>query len=233
MDQPNELAGEVELSLDVTPPDLHDPVARHEVERSLAAIPGVLATRLVAGYDRPVDELHVVATTERGPKQVVRDVQTALFATHGLDIDHRVVSVVQLEGEDPIATDPRRVSIARVAVTQQGIRVKVLVSVLQGDDILEGEDEGPSSGAGRRRAVARASLAAVRRLLGEHRVVEVEGAEVTEVLGHPVALTLLHFHSATGSRTDVGSALVRGDEADAIARSVLDACNRSIATADD
>jgi hypothetical protein len=233
MEQPHELAGEVELHLDTAAVDLHDAVQRHVVEQSLLAIPGVLATRIVPGYDRVIDECHIVSNLERSPKQTVRDVQTALFATHGIDIDHRVVSVVQLDGDDALPTGGSRVTIARVAVTQQGIRVRVVVSVLRGEEILEGEDEGPSSGAGRRRAVARATLAAVRDLLGEHRVVEVEGTEVTEVLGHPVALTLLHFHSATGSRTDVGSALVRGDEADAIARSVLDACNRSIATTTD
>ncbi|MBW3621620.1 MAG: hypothetical protein KY461_15360, partial [Actinobacteria bacterium] len=62
----------------------------------------------------------------------------------------------------------------------------------------------------------------------ENRMVELEGAEVTEVLGRRIALSLVHFHSVQGGSTVCGSAMVRDDESEAIARSVLDAVNRAI-----
>src|SRR2546421_8878302 len=46
--------------------------------------------------DVPV-EVHVLATTEKHAKQLVRDVQSVAITTFGLDIDRRVVSVVQLD----------------------------------------------------------------------------------------------------------------------------------------
>lgn len=220
-----------EVDLDLTDPavpvDLHDDAIRAEVEAALGSVPGVLASRLVPGYDRPVDELHVLSGLDKSPKQIVRDICSMLMAKYGLTIDHRVVSVVQLD-EDEAVADGRRVVISRVAVEQRGLAVEVHVNLTTSDRELEGSSEGPSSTAGRRRTAARATLEAVRPLLGQHRVVEVEGADVPEVLGREVAISLVHFHTVKGDYTVCGSAMVRNDEHEAIARSVLDAVNRSV-----
>lgn len=230
MDGTQDLTAEVDLAGPRTPTvDLHDPTTRGRIEDSLTAIPGVRAARVVPGYDRPIDELHVVAATDRNPKSVVRDVQSALMANHGVTTDHRVISVVRIEDDQlPDDDDGRRVTIRRVSVSNQGLAADVRVVVSHGDEELEGADQGPSSNAGRRRAVARATLAAIRPLLGSGRAVEIEGADVTDVLGHDVALCLVHFHTPHGEVTNCGSAMVRGDESDAVARAVLDAVNRAI-----
>lgn len=207
--------------------DLHDPHRRHQIEASLTALPGVRAARLVPGFERAVDELHVVTDTERAAKQVVRDIQTTLMAQHGVPTDHRVISVAQISATSPAAVEPRRsVTVHRVGVAKEGL-VTVAEVVLSGPDgESEGRDEGPSSAPGRRRAVARATLAALRSALPADRQLEVEGVDVVELLGTPVVVCLVHVHSTAGGRTRSGSAVVDGDENDAVARSVLDATNR-------
>lgn len=230
-----DLTAEVDLGDGTTPAapgttvDLHDGQQRAAVEAALSEIPGVRATRIVPGYEREVDELHVVTSIDRAPKQVVRDVQSMLMARYGVSTDHRVISVVGLEQQvGPDATKERRVTISRVEVVNQGLAANVRVHILDGDVEREGADEGPASNAGRRRAVARATLQAIRPLLGEGRVVEVENVDVAEVHGHEVALCFVHFHTSAGELTNCGSALVRKDESDAVARAVLDAVNRVI-----
>lgn len=209
--------------------DLHDPGQRTEVETALAAVPGVIAARLVPGFEREVDELHVLTTLDKGPKQTVRDVQSTLMARFGITTDHRVISVVQLDEDDsPTVVPSRRILITSVTVTQQGLESAVEVVLTDGTDELVGHSSGPASTAGRRRATGRATLAAILPLLAENRMVELEGTEVTEVLGRTIALSLVHFHSVKGGWTVCGSAMVRDDESEAIARSVLDAVNRSL-----
>lgn len=230
-DEPADLTAEVDLGAAArggAPPDLHDPGQRSQVESALRSVAGVLAARIVPGFERTVDEVHVLAAQDRSPKQAVRDLQSLLMARFGITTDHRVFSVVQID-EATADTAPRpRIVISQVAVSQQGLEAQARVSVTDGERDLDGQAEGPASAAGRRRATARAALAALRPLLGERRVVEVEGVEVAEVLGHEVALCLVHFHSSGGENTVVGSAIVRRDESDAIARAVLDALNRAI-----
>lgn len=227
MDHGTDLTADVDLNPS-QPLDLHHPERRREVEAALCAIPGVLATRIVPGFERPVDELHAVTTLERTPKHIVRDVQSMLMARFGVSTDHRVVSVVQMQDETVLRGPAARLRIDRVAAAQQGLTVHVTVVLRDSEGHYGGEAEGPSSSAGRQRAAARATLEALRPKLAEGQVIEIEGVEITEVHGHAVAISLIHFHTPHGAHTLSGSAVVKGDDADAIARSVLDALNRRV-----
>lgn len=226
------LTAEVDLRGTTPPrPDLHDPSQRASVERALVTIPGVLSARIVPGFDRPLDELHVLTTLDKAPKQTVRDAQTVLMARFGIPTDHRVISVVQLDEErlgGPAAT---RLTIEHISITHAGPEVRVEVALRDGDTRLVGHGHGPSTPVGRQRAVGRATLDAVRPIFGDDRVVELEGTEVTDTLGQRIALSVVHLRTARGEHTVSGSAIVRDATADAVTRSVLDALNRSISEA--
>jgi hypothetical protein len=225
-----DLTADVDLAARAQAPDLHHPDQRTAVEDGICRVPGVLGARLVAGFEREVDELHVLTSVGRPPKQTVRDVQTLLMARFGVTIDHRVVSVVQIDEPQGIVSRSR-VVVDRVAVSQSGVTTTAEVTLRDADDIYTGTGDGPSSAAGQRRATARATLEALLPLLGEELAVELEATDVTDVVGHPVAVTLVHFRTGRGELTVAGSAMVRGSEPDAIARSVLDALNRTITDA--
>lgn len=210
-------------------PDLHDAAQRREVERALEELPGIVAARLVAGFEREIDELHLVATPEKNPKQTVRDIQSYLFATFGISTDHRVISVVQFDPDEDEFGLASRVRIDYVDVSHRGLEVSVDVQVSNGAGQHRGESTGPASAAGRQRATARATLAAITTLLDGSQAVEIEGVTITEVLGHTLAVSFVHLHGARGDRTVSGTALVREDETSAVARSVLDALNRELA----
>ncbi len=222
-----DLTAEVDLNPQPRHIDLHDPRVKAEVERTVRSVPGVVGARLVAGFDRQVDELHVLTTLDKHPKQAVRDVQTVLMARFGIPTDHRVISVVQLDERDGLP-NANRVMIDRVAVTQGGVRVSVEVVLRDGDSELRGDAERSSSGSGRNRAIAHATLKAVRPLLGESSLVDLEGVDVTTVLGRRIAVALLHFRTGNSELTLSGSAVVRDAEPEAVARAVLDALNRTI-----
>jgi hypothetical protein len=226
-----DLTAEVDLTAPPARTDLHDPSQRAAVEEALGTVPGVLGARVVPGFERQVDELHVLTSLDKAPKQAVRDVQTVLMARFGVPTDHRVISVVQLDEQRIGGAAASRVTIDHVAVTHAGLEVRAEVALRDGDTELVGVGEGPSTPAGRHRAVGRATLDAVRTLLGEGHIVELEGTDVTEVLGRRVAVTLVQFRAARGEHTVAGSALVRDATADAVARSVLDALNRTIGEA--
>jgi hypothetical protein len=66
-------------------------------EQELSKIAGVRNVKVVGGA-RP-SEIHVIAGSARSPKQIVRDVQSLAVAGFGVSIDHRIVSVVQIDDE--------------------------------------------------------------------------------------------------------------------------------------
>ena len=62
----------------------------------LRRLPGVYAAGPRFDENGTLSEIHVLASLARSPKQVVRDVQSAIFAAYGIEVDHRIVSVAQL-----------------------------------------------------------------------------------------------------------------------------------------
>ncbi|HEY8728664.1 MAG TPA: hypothetical protein VIL94_03710, partial [Acidothermaceae bacterium] len=68
-----------------------------ELEEALRQVPGIRAASVVTGADAVPTEIHIVAGRAKGAKQVVRDVQSVAMAGYDIDIDHRIVSVVQFD----------------------------------------------------------------------------------------------------------------------------------------
>jgi uncharacterized membrane protein len=101
------------------------------------------------------------------------------------------------------------------------------VALRFGDHTFEGLARGSAAASYRHRLVALAMLDALEPLLGLP--TEVESASLVDTGVHTVALTVLVLTvPRLGPQSISGSAVVRGDEADAVARSVLDALNRRI-----
>lgn len=207
-----------------------------ELEDSLRQIPGVRAASVVTGPDAIPTEVHVLALPGKAPKQVVRDVQSLAMARFDIDIDHRIVSVVQIGEDDTpgiavplLGNDSEsspRPSIAAIMIRTSNGMAEVGVTLAAGDLLFEGKAEGP--GSQRPRLIAAATVDAVHELLGQP--CEVESSVICNDSSREVALTVLSILvPRTGAQLLTGSALVRGDEADAVARSVLAALNRQLA----
>lgn len=209
--------------------DLHDPSQRLAVEAAIGSVPGVIGARLVAGFERQVDELHVLTVVDRSAKQTVRDVQTVLMARFGVPTDHRVVSVVQLEegrGLPPLTARP---SIDEVGVVRTPTTVQASVLLRERGTTHRGTASGAATLTGRLRSVAHAMLDAVRPMLAEQVQVELEGVELLDVAGRQLAVAVLQIRTPRTEIVLSGTAMVHDTADDAIARSVLDALNRTLA----
>jgi hypothetical protein len=213
-----------------------------EFEESLRQVPGIRAVSVVTGPDAVPTEIHIVASRSKGAKQVVRDVQSLALAAHDIDIDHRIVSVVQFDdGDDSLpavitlpdadaassVAVPRPV-IASISIRTAGSEADASVVVSTGVETHEGRSIGPSTMSHRHTLVARATLDAVGELLGLP--AEIEFATVSTMGTRRMAACVIQVAvPRVGELVLTGSALVRNDEADAVARAVLDALNRRLA----
>jgi hypothetical protein len=155
------------------------------------------------------------------------------MAHYDLEIDHRIVSVVQLGDTDvtpaaDVPALPTRPALSSITVRSTLNDVEVLVSLTTGNELFEGKAGGPAGRVQRARVVARATLEAATDLLG--RPCEVESAGVVEVGQRQVAVCVLTLvDGRAGEHVLTGCAVVRNDEAEAVAKAVLDALNRQLA----
>lgn len=74
----------------------HESLPDNDAERLLASLAGIISAHVVTdSIGRPV-EIHILSAAELHPKQVVRNVESALSAGLGISIDRRIVSVAQV-----------------------------------------------------------------------------------------------------------------------------------------
>jgi hypothetical protein len=203
-----------------------------EVEREICRLPDVSIARMVAEPDGRVSEVHIVAHAGKHPKQIVRDVQSIALASFGLDLDRRVISVVQLGGNtlDHKLVPEVRPSIVAITAEANGLRSLVRVTLAREEDEAVGFAEGSIATTARHRLVAGATIDALRQLEPAAECIDIDHAQIVRVGAHDIAVVTIVFVVPPSEQLVAGSAIVRPQqEADAVARAVLDATNRRLA----
>lgn len=80
--------------------NMPDQMLLQRAERLLGELTGVVSARIVADTEGRIEEVHVLTDSQMSPKQTVRNVESALLAQLGLEVDHRKVSVAQTQGNE-------------------------------------------------------------------------------------------------------------------------------------
>lgn len=205
-------------------------VSPADLELELKKITGVRTVRVV-GDDVPV-EIHVVAEKNRPPKQVVRDVQSLAAAGFGMSIDHRIVSVVQLDDDEEMQiekADGRRPVLDRVVFANKGSTGWVKVALQWPDGhVTEGAASSGASREARARGAATAVQQAIAQTLSSGPVLEVDHVMIQQV-GVSESVIVRAVFSDGGQTTPlIGSAIIHDDVATAAVHALLQAVNRKL-----
>jgi len=210
-----------------------------ELEDELCRLAGILAVRVVGDRaGRPV-EVHVLSDQTKPAKQTVRDIRAVAQTVFGLELDHRIVSVAQLntnEQNAPVGIHlPRAETRARVAsinVEAVELRAQVRVVLAVGDREYSGYAEGSVARVARPQLVATAALDAVRQIDSAAEAIHITSAEISRIGSSRVAVVTVVYVDPPTELLVSGSAVVRRDRDDAVARALLDATNRRLARAE-
>jgi hypothetical protein len=204
------------------------PATVAEIEEALGQVAEIRAARIVSSDDGVIQEIHVLATPQKSPKQIVRDIESTIMARFGIAIDHRTVSIAQL-GRDSSPRDPRdkgRARIRSVSAEVIGVHATARVSLELDGDVYEGEADGPASTTGRRRLVAQATLQAVAGYIHGDFDFALEDVALIALGRERVAVSCVILVTPLGEQPLAGSAFARQGENESIVRATLDAINR-------
>lgn len=163
----------------------------NEVERLLCSLAGVVSARVVANPLGRLDEIHILASPLFGPKQIVRNVESALSAGLGIIIDRRIVSVAQIrrdalepaaaalletapaavapgpdraaQAAEAMPATPRLVFVRYDAKSRTNAEAECSVTLRRDGAMFQGEGAGEATVHGRAQAGARAAFAAIAR----------------------------------------------------------------------
>lgn len=202
-----------------------DPEQVERIERELEEIQGVQSARIRADGNQ-IQEVHIVASTSREAKGVVRDVVTALYAKHGIRLDFRKVSVALMDRGPEMDGESHRVEFLSVNTLLQGTRVEAQVELSWPGGTLLGSRTGPNTPESRLRLIAEAAIEALQQATREG--CQWSLADVTSVRlgqGESIAAKVLLLEGRRRLELS-GCALVQVYSDEAVVFAVLQATNR-------
>lgn len=201
-----------------------------EVENKLCQIKDVRAARIIKGKDNSIEEIHILAVPNKGPKQLVHDIESALMAEYGLPVNHKKVSIAQVidsTGESPKGEKRARPKIISINTDLSGVYAQIQVLLELNGQEYEGMARGPASQTGRNRLVAQATLNAVEKFIQGTYGFALEDVGIINLGREKVAVACVTLVSPFGSEEVFsGSAMVKQNKNDSIVRATLDAINR-------
>jgi hypothetical protein len=212
----------------------------NEIEGLLSALTGVLAARVTVSPLGRIEEVHLLADARLHPKQIVRNVESALSAGLGLSVDRRLISVAQVKAEngelpeDVVAPPPppveetpkgRYIYVGYDARTQPDLEASCRVTIRRDRDVFSGTGTGPSTPLGRAQAASRAVFAAIATARRDNDL-ELEGVTTVESNGRLYVLIAATAQAGRYTRPLTGIAMLHRTPEEAAILASLQATNR-------
>ena len=215
---------------------LPDPWGVRRAENLLTSLEGILSARVVTTPLGEVSEVHVLAQAGLSPKNVVRNVESALLAHLGLKIDHRKISVAQTAEVRPLDALDR--GAVRERALNRGLlfealavapgrphRIAIKVTLSFDGRTESAEEEASDTPRSRVEGAARASVQVLDKLLQDHSVA-LEGARIIPAFDREFVFVGVQGLGGRESILLTGTAEIKESAERAAVFAVLDATNR-------
>jgi hypothetical protein len=199
-----------------------------DLELTLGQIKGIYASCVILDASRNLDEIHIVASDARRPKQIVRDIETLLFVKHRVKVDYRKVSLVQLPDEKLLRIPVARPEIHEVTERVHGDEKHVQVVIQGAGKIAAGEAVERIDNPDPFRTAAKATITAIEKLLDRRIAVRLDDAATFRFGSREVLLVIVTCQVEDREETFVGVSFVGVRPSEAAARATLDSLNRRI-----
>lgn len=211
-------------------------------EELIATLQDVVSVRVTPTESGGVDAIHVLVAGETQPKQMVRNIESALMAQLGLRVDHRKISIAattkRLTPQGGVSAQGLGVAAGQVGgrpvyfedVEVRGSRARGVtckVTLRVGSDLHVGEaEEGLQSDRSRVEVASRAALAALAASGPQAGLFSLEGAKVITAFEREFVFAAVMARQSREQVMLTGSCEIRDSAETAAVLAVLDATNR-------
>ena len=220
-----------------------------EAQKLLLSLRDIVGADVSVSKDgKTLDEINILAEGHRPPKQIVRDVRSALRAEYQVDVDYRKISVAQRReperdlGASGTESGPTLLTLPAIHVDEEppvlrlrfeGVNVnidhascQVRVELSLGDREAVGEATGMSDGRQVSRLVGEATLDAMTKFLAPGYSLTLTDLELVSMGGEKAVLVTVQFFKERAEKTLTGSCVVEHSLQQSVVYATLDALNR-------
>ena len=205
-------------------------IDREEVQNALCQIAEIEAVRVVGDHDDLIQELHVLASGPKTPRQIVSDIESLLMARFGIAIDQKKISIAQInsapENALPKKRTPGRLKIVNITIGIKEHEANIEVSLEHGSFRYSGTAKGTTSQSSRLRLAAIATLDAATKFVNPDTSLTLEHISILPISSGEVAVACVSVVKRAGEKVYAGSAMVKNDECDSVVKATLSAINR-------
>jgi hypothetical protein len=204
-------------------------IPEDRIKRAIASLPDVQSCSVDFGPDGSIAAIHIVSSTKRSPKQIVRDVESVLAADFDIRLDHRKVSIARVEEkEEPRLVKRERPKLRAIKLSLTAGRGSVEVELERGGLVVAGEACGVAERGGILRLVVTATFRALEKLIGADASFELLDVLRIHSGERSAVVVLANLASGLAARSLAGCVQFEDDEPRAAALAALDASNRVI-----
>ncbi len=223
-----------------------DPWGLRRIEKLLLGLEGVGSLKIVPDGQGGIEEIHVLSSSSLGPKQIVRNIESALLAEFGLQIDHRKISIARVRSSEipqkadeagpeaqavsapvPASSSDRRLVLGNVHIERAaGQKVTCRVDLAHEDAVFTGEAEGPDFEKARMEVAATAALEAAQQATGGSVLLSLQGIDSVGAFGQSFVLASVNGSVRRDSESLAGVVRVRDSVEEAAVLACLQAVNR-------
>ncbi|MGB9619367.1 MAG: hypothetical protein ACPL7K_03020 [Armatimonadota bacterium] len=203
-------------------------ISAADIESVIRSLTNVISARVITSKSG-IDEIHVLTDSGRAPKQIVRDVESALMAQFGLELDHKKVSIAQTQDGNRVRFSESRLRFSDVSIHLNGAKAEAVVHLKNGAETHTGTSLGHSSSHNQLRLIATATLRAVENSQGTDGTLVLEDLTTVNLSNRTIVVVFVSIMTPRGEDYLTGSAIVKQDLWKAVVNATLDAVNRRLA----
>jgi len=198
-----------------------------EIRALICKLSDINHCSVVCSANGEIEEIHALAGINRNVKQLVRDIQSAISARFGINIDYKIISIAQVNENDFREV---RLQINGTSVRNAGNSIEAVVMLGYDNKIYEGKSTRVKSRNNKFKAIAEAALQALESYLNVEHTLYVEDIRIVPISRGELCSCVIGYVIDGKEELLTGCCLISGDENDAAVKAVLSAVNRRLST---
>lgn len=188
-------------------------------------IDSVISSKVIAD-DGQLTEIHVLTNNSRSPKQIVRDVETAIITIYDYRVDRKIISIAQIEAE--YDEKIKRIKFDGIAFSSSDNITECTVTLVYEEEEYSVSQRGIRTQANKRKIVADTTIKTIEKILGQLTLFDVQDVAVHTSGNVTFVTSLVNMLVHGNEEIMVGAAIVKNDINESIAKATLGAINRRV-----
>lgn len=192
---------------------------------SIKKISGVKYVKIKGDIEK-LESIHIVINGIKSPKQIVRDVEAVLLAMFNYQVDHKIISVAQLELDE--VAQLGRVKYEGLNVKMDDPYIECEVQLSYKDQMFSYIQKGVKTTINRYLTIAKGTIGCIEQITEGRYFLDVIDIQIHQSKGIEFLTVMVQMIGTKQDEMLIGSAIIREDSYEAAVRATLDAVNRRI-----